>query len=430
MTAPLLDTLNLAGTYSQSNFTLTAGYSNGTNGTDVVYTASPVATVTITVEAASGLDLQNEDPLAEMGRGAIQAGGTATTFTIVDAADNREFIVAGTGFTYGSNGAITGGTINSFNVLTDDSSPAPIADFTGLSVDAVTWMTAAQDDANGNQYPINALTANFAIYLNGSAATGPVVFDAGTQADTLIGGSGNDILGGGGAPSGQHDTLTGGAGSNIFVFGQGYGAETITDFDQGSGTFNQNQGDQIELNGFNSPPTVSYVQDGGTCDTVLTFSTGDVLTLQGVTQADFTALNGSEFIINPPAEPSTWQAAAGGDWTLGTNWNDNQEPGSSDQVEINLAGTYTVTVNASDTVAALNVSDASATLAIATGVALTVEGTSERQWRRQRHYRRSSKQRHARGSERHAGIERRRQQLRPAGRKRQRRDTRYQCQRR
>ena len=98
--ATVLDTLNLAGTYNQSNFTLTSGYNNGTNGTDVVYTSSPVTTVTITAPAASGLDLQNEDPLAEMGRGTIQAGGTATTFTIVDGGDSREFIFDGTGFTY------------------------------------------------------------------------------------------------------------------------------------------------------------------------------------------------------------------------------------------------------------------------------------------------------------------------------------------
>ena len=229
-----------------------------------------------------------------MGRGAIQAGGTATTFTIVDAADNREFIVAGTGFTYNGS-ALTGGIVNSFNELTDDSSPAPIADFTGFSVDAVTWMADVQDAANGNPYPSSALLANVAVYFNGSFATGPNIWSGLSQADTLIGGSGNDILDGKGAPSGQHDTLTGGAGSDIFVFGQGYGAETITDFDQGNSAaqgnnpavFNRSEGDQIELNGFNSPPIVTYVQDGGTCDTVLTFSTGDVLTLQGVTSGDF-----------------------------------------------------------------------------------------------------------------------------------------------
>ena len=97
--------------------------------------------------------------------------------------------------------SITGRTINSFDELSVDGSPAPIADFTGLSVSATTWIAAAQDDADGNRAPINALTLQLCIYLNGSAASGPVVFDAGTQADTLIGGSGNDILDGGGAPS-------------------------------------------------------------------------------------------------------------------------------------------------------------------------------------------------------------------------------------
>ena len=48
------------------------------------------------------------------------------------------------------------------------------------------------------------------------------------------------------------------------MFGQGYGAETITDFDQGDtpGTFNPSEGDHIEIKGsFNSPPTVTYVPD-------------------------------------------------------------------------------------------------------------------------------------------------------------------------
>ena len=51
----LLDTLNLAGTYNQSNFALTnnSGNSNGGNGMDVVYTASSaVTTLTVTVETS------------------------------------------------------------------------------------------------------------------------------------------------------------------------------------------------------------------------------------------------------------------------------------------------------------------------------------------------------------------------------------------
>ena len=187
--------------------------------------------------------------------------------------------------------------------------------------------------------------------------------------------------------AGQHDTLTGGAGSNIFVFGQGYGAETITDFDQGSGTFNSREGDLIELSGFNGPPTVSYVPDGVTTDTVLTFSTGDVLTLQGVTSSRTRSVSAASTVWNSSstcnAEPITWTGHAGdGEWsTAGGNWSYEQgAPGPTEEVQlIAVAGTYTVTVDMSDTVDALNVSNSSATLAIEADVTLTVGETWEQQ---------------------------------------------------
>jgi hypothetical protein len=46
------------------------------------------------------------------------------------------------------------------------------------------------------------------------------------------------------------------------------------------------------------------VADGNTTDTVLTFNTGDVLTLLGVTQSEFTSLNGTEFVGNSYTGPT------------------------------------------------------------------------------------------------------------------------------
>jgi choice-of-anchor C domain-containing protein len=113
-------------------------------------------------------------------------------------------------------------------------------------------------------------------------------------ADTLTGNGHVNVLDGSGAPSGNHDTLTGGGDGDIFVFGAGYGAVTITDFDQGNvpGTFNTSEGDKIELNNLSSQPSVT--QDGA--DTIIDFGNGDILTLKNV---DHTQLpDPSDFIID------------------------------------------------------------------------------------------------------------------------------------
>ncbi len=109
-------------------------------------------------------------------------------------------------------------------------------------------------------------------------------------ADTIIGSNTTNYLDGGGAPTGSHDTLTGGGGSQTFVFGKGYGALTITDFDQGNGAFNHSEGDVIQLNGFSGQPTVTYVNG----NTIADFGNGDVLTLVNVNPAN---LDDSDFII-------------------------------------------------------------------------------------------------------------------------------------
>ena len=115
-------------------------------------------------------------------------------------------------------------------------------------------------------------------------------------ADTITGDNNSNFLDGHGAPSGSHDTLTGGGGSDMFGFQKGYGALTITDFDQGnSGSFSQTENDFIFLNNFASRPTVSYASG----NTVLDFGSGDVLTLLNVTQQEFMALGNSEFFGYP-----------------------------------------------------------------------------------------------------------------------------------
>jgi fibronectin-binding autotransporter adhesin len=266
------------------------GFSAATGGNVSTQTVSNFnfdpTTVTITVDTPNGLDFQHHDVLAKMGAGAIQSGGSSTSFTIVDSADDLRFVVDGSNLAYGPDGhggiAITGGTLTSFHEFTNDDTPVALADFNGLpSIDAVTWMSAVQAAANGDKTAINAITSTFSINFIGGS--GPDSFGSSGQADTLTG-TGQDVFDGGGAPAGLHDTETGGAGST-FVFQAGYGALTITNFDQAGGSaFDSSQHDKLELNGFTGQPIITY--NAATNTSVVDFGNGDVITLLGVNAAN------------------------------------------------------------------------------------------------------------------------------------------------
>jgi VCBS repeat-containing protein len=247
-------------------------------------------TVTIDVLTPNGLDFHNL--LAEVGAGTIQSGGSSTSFTIVDAADNLEFVFDGSNFSYGSGEGgitVTGGTLTSVHEFTNDATPAPLADFTTPPVDAATVIADVQLAAAGNFTAVDALISTVAYNFIGGS--GPDTFTAAGKADTLSG-TGVDVFDGGGAPSGSHDTLTGGAGST-FVFAQGYGALTITNFDQANGAFDSTEGDQIQLNGLSAPSAQNVSFANG--NAMLDFGNGDVVTLLNVTQAEYQTLAGSEF---------------------------------------------------------------------------------------------------------------------------------------
>ena len=67
-----------------------------------------------------------------------------------------------------------------------------------------------------------------------------------SDSNSLIGLDGADRLDGGAG----NDALTGGTGSDIFVYGYGSGFDRIADFDRGSGAFDHNEGDRIDLSAF------------------------------------------------------------------------------------------------------------------------------------------------------------------------------------
>ena len=98
----------------------------------------------------------------------------------------------------------------------------------------------------------------------------------GTSGDNiLIGNAGSNSLTGGKG----HDTLTGGLGADTFVFGLASGADTITDFKAA-------QGDKINVNAYtHGTAQAAFITHVGS-DTIITLSTGNVITVTGASVAD------------------------------------------------------------------------------------------------------------------------------------------------
>ena len=109
--------------------------------------------------------------------------------------------------------------------------------------------------------------------------------DGGAGDDTLFGGAGQDELDGG---TGD-DTLTGGGGSDTFVFGgTDFGADTITDFDAGTGSTSV---DLIEVStsAFADWSALSAASAQVGSDVVITYDASNAITLEGVTLSDLDA---------------------------------------------------------------------------------------------------------------------------------------------
>jgi Ca2+-binding RTX toxin-like protein len=89
------------------------------------------------------------------------------------------------------------------------------------------------------------------------------------------------------------DTLSGRGGNDVFVFGPGFGADTITDFG-GAGAA---AGDVIELSlggAFDEFAEVQAVASVIGGNTVINFGGGNTITLTGVT----TALHQNDFLFS------------------------------------------------------------------------------------------------------------------------------------
>ncbi|MCP3391766.1 Ig-like domain-containing protein [Bradyrhizobium sp. CCGB12] len=135
--------------------------------------------------------------------------------------------------------------------------------------------------------------------VRGSTFGDVILGDA--NANALDGRDGNDRIDG----RAGADTLTGGNGSDTFVYADGGGADTITDFDR-------TQGDTIDLTGMSGIFTLADVQAKSTVsagNTIINFGGGNTLTLIGVT-----SLQQSDFVF-----PNGTNGTSGSDVLLGTS---------------------------------------------------------------------------------------------------------------
>jgi hypothetical protein len=144
----------------------------------------------ITVLTADGFDFNQDNTIATMGAGQIASGYSATTFTIVNTAANRDFIVTGTGFDVSGSTPVDTGTITSIVEVTHDTQ-TPVARL-DLNVSAPLWYAAVVADALGNHSLIETLTGSWTFNFIGGA--GNDGYSAGSFNDYFTGRAGDDLL--------------------------------------------------------------------------------------------------------------------------------------------------------------------------------------------------------------------------------------------
>ncbi|MEZ5843275.1 MAG: hypothetical protein R3D27_06015 [Hyphomicrobiaceae bacterium] len=116
--------------------------------------------------------------------------------------------------------------------------------------------------------------------LDGAAMTTRVTLDGRGGDDTIIGGSASDLLFGGSG----NDTITGGAGGDFFYFANGFGADTITDFEDGSDRINL-----TAITGLDNFGQLTIAQDGADVLISVTATPADTIRVEGALVAQFSS---------------------------------------------------------------------------------------------------------------------------------------------
>ena len=198
---------------------------------------------------------------------------------------NDQFIATGTeaqaDTIFGGNGTDTiviGGTVsltlNNFNAT---ASSIEVWQGNGM---ALLGTTAA------NVFDLSGLTSITGLsYVDGGAGDDTII--GSSFADNLRGGAGNDTLTGGDG----NDILTGGAGNDTFVFGPGFGQDTITDFAAGTAIADVIKFDHSIIADFAS--VLAAASQIGS-NLVITASVNDTITLTNLT---LSKLNANDFLF-------------------------------------------------------------------------------------------------------------------------------------
>ncbi|MEZ5842691.1 MAG: calcium-binding protein [Hyphomicrobiaceae bacterium] len=143
------------------------------------------------------------------------------------------------------------------------------------------------EDLAGASVALGATSGVEALYgnvggdtLDASAMTTRVTLDGRAGNDTIIGGTASDLLFGGTG----NDTITGGAGGDFFYFANGFGTDTITDFEDGSDRFNL-----AAISGLDNFDQLTITQDGADVVISVTATPADTIRVEGALVAQFSA---------------------------------------------------------------------------------------------------------------------------------------------
>ena len=282
---------------------------SGSQFNDVMYGTTNPTNTSETFEGRGGNDtfdgrggfdtaIYNNDPTITTGISVDMAAGTVTgdasvgtdTLVAIESIRGTNFAdtFVATGYTGASAELAAGITFNEFeglggnDTITGNGNTRLTFGNSGASVTVDLAAGTATGAAIGND------TFTGVSRVRGSNANDTISGDANNN--VLEGQNGNDRLDG----RGGNDTLTGGGNTDTFVFSTGYGADTITDF-------NQSQADKIDLTGltgFYSLADVQAVASQNGTATLLAFGGGDQLTLNSF---NFSNLTANDFVFGTPA---------------------------------------------------------------------------------------------------------------------------------